>query len=101
MNLVLYAKKWDMCMFCSVKCEASHKHIVIVDFLMLVAFKLRELAPIGRYYILLYVPLGIKVLSNLRDRIFEGCGEGATYWGHQQSLDWTGLEKIVSNTDTK
>ena len=36
-----------MCGICSkfsVKCEASHKNIVIVDFLMLVAFKLGELA---------------------------------------------------------
>ena len=40
-----------ICSKFSVKCEATHKNIVIVDFLMLVAFKQGELAPIGKYHI--------------------------------------------------
>ena len=41
----------SICSKLSVKCEESHKNIVKVDSLMLVAFKKGELAPPGRYYI--------------------------------------------------
>ena len=54
MNLVLMLKK-GICVRIfskfSVKCEASHKNIVKVDFLMIVAFKEGVLASTGRYYI--------------------------------------------------
>ena len=54
MNLVVMLKNGmyvHICSKFSVKYEASHKNIVEVDFLMLIAFKKGEFVPIGRYYI--------------------------------------------------
>ena len=51
MNLVLDAHSVRICSKFSVKCEATHKNIVILDFLMLVTFKEGELAHTGKYYI--------------------------------------------------